>query len=288
MKNMKNMKNTNSARELGRRGFLKGAGAAGVVAAAGGIVGGFPAAPAAPGPAAEPRVPESARLSKRQIDYLASWDAPTIANAIERERIRPRDRGFMRPGIRALFPEFGPMIGYAVTATIRASEPRKEGEGYVDRFDYYEFIQSIPAPRIMVIHDQDAPNPIGSFWGEVHGNLHKALGCIGVITDGGVRDLAPVRGLRFHYFAAEVLVSHVHVHLVDFGRPVTIGGHTVKSGDLLFGDEHGVIDIPHSVASKVGDLCYQVYKAERPAIDYYKSASFSLEGLREFFQKRRG
>jgi regulator of RNase E activity RraA len=180
------------------------------------------------------------------------------------------------------------MIGYAATATIRASKPRGEGEGYVDRFEYYEFIQSIPAPRIMVIHDQDAPNPVGSFWGEVHGNLHRALGCIGVVTDGGVRDLAPVRALHFHYFAAEVLVSHVHVHLVDFGKPVTVGGHTVKPGDLLFGDEHGVIDIPHPQARNIGALCHRVYMSERPAIDFYKSADFSIEKLREFIEKRRG
>ncbi|MCZ6795227.1 MAG: RraA family protein [Planctomycetota bacterium] len=268
--------------ELGRRDFLKRAGiAGGLGAAAGGILGGFPAAQGAQGPGKESAVPPEARLSVREMDYLKRWDSPTIANALERRNVRPRDKGFMSPEIRAVFPEFGPMLGYAATATIRASEPRKGGEAYVDNFEYYEYIQSIPSPRIMVIHDQDAPTPIGSFWGEVHGNLHQALGCIGVITDGGVRDLGPVRALRFHYFAAQILVSHVHVHLVDFGKPVTVGGHTVKSGDLLYGDEHGVIDVPHSLAKEVSDLCYRVYQAERPSIDFYRSADFSLEKLRE-------
>lgn len=272
---------------IGRRAFLAGAGLAGAAGAAGGILGGFPAALGAEGPAGNVAVPTAARLTAEEIDYLKRWDAPTIANALEGQKVRGRGEGFMSPNIRPIFPELGPMAGYAVTATIRASEPRKEGEAYIDRFDYYEFIQSIPAPRIMVIHDQDAPNPVGSFWGEIHGNLHQALGCVGVITDGGVRDLSPVRALRFHYFAAEVLVSHVYVHLVDFGKPVTVGGHTVKPGDFLFGDEHGVIDVPHSLAKKVGDLCYRVYKAERPAVDFYKSADFSIDKLREFFKQRR-
>jgi regulator of RNase E activity RraA len=174
------------------------------------------------------------------------------------------------------------MVGYAVTATIKASEPARRAD-YVDRFEYYEFIESIPAPRIMVIHDEDYPNAVGSFWGEVHGNLHRALGCVGVITDGGVRDLGPVRALRFHYFAARVLVSHAHVHLVNFGTPVKVAGLTVKPGDLLFGDEHGVIQIPHSLAKKTASLCYEVYKSERPAIDFYQSPDFSIEKLREFF-----
>ena len=98
--------------------------------------------------------------------------------------------------------------------------------------------------------------------------------------------MGPVRGLKFHYFAAAVLVSHVYVHLVDFGKPVTVGGHRVKSGDILYGDEHGVIDIPHALAKKTPDLCYQVYKAERPAIDLYKSPDFSIEKLREFRRRK--
>lgn len=272
---------------LERRDFLKRAGVAGAFGAAGGILGGFPAAVGAGGPPQNVNVPPEGLLTWEESEYLKRWDAPTIANALERAKARPLEQGFMSPKIRPVFPEFGPMIGYAATATIKASTPRGEGKAYGKRFEYYEYIQSIPAPRIMVIHDQDAPNPVGSFWGEVHGNLHQALGCIGVITDGGVRDLGPVRALRFHYFAAEVLVSHVYVHLVDFGKPVSVGGHTVKSGDLLFGDEHGVIDIPHSQAKKIGDLCYKVYQAERPSIDFYRSSDFSLEKLRERFAPRR-
>jgi regulator of RNase E activity RraA len=230
--------------------------------------------------APRPRVPEEGLLDDRAFSLLKRWDAPTIANAIERAKVRPATSGFMGPKIRPTFPEFGPMAGYAVTATIKASAEAKTGK-YVDRFEYYEFIQSVPSPRVMVIHDLDAPNPVGSFWGEIHGNLHRALGCIGVITDGGVRDLGPVRALRFHYFAAEVLVSHAHVHLEDFGKPVTVGGLEVNSGDLIFGDEHGVIQIPHSLAKKASDLCYEVYKSERPIIDFYQSPGFTLEKLRE-------
>jgi regulator of RNase E activity RraA len=268
-------------KELLRREFVRNvSGTAGA-----GILGGFlssvtlEAAPAV-------EVPAKGILNQQETDFLKRWDTPTIANAIERVKgARSRTEGFTNPEIRTLFPEFGPMVGYAVTATIKASEPAKRAD-YVDRFEYYEFIQSVPAPRVMVIHDEDYPNAVGSFWGEVHGNLHRALGCVGVITDGGVRDLGLVRALRFHYFAARVLVSHAHVHLVDFGAPVKVGGLTVKPGDLLFGDEHGVIQIPHSLAKKTASLCYEVYKSERPAIDFYQSPDFSIEKLREFFDSR--
>jgi regulator of RNase E activity RraA len=268
-------------KELPRREFVRQVSST----AGGGILGGFlssarlEAAPSI-------QVPAEGILNERETGLLKRWDAPTIANAIERIKgVRFRTEGFTNPEIQTLFPELGPMVGYAVTATIKASEPAKRAY-YVDRFEYYEFIQSIPAPRIMVIHDEDYPNAVGSFWGEVHGSLHRALGCVGVITDGGVRDLGPVRALRFHYFAARILVSHAHVHLVNFGTPVKVGGLTVKPGDLLFGDEHGVIQIPHSMARKAASLCYEVYKSERPAIDFYQSPDFSIEKLREFFDSR--
>jgi len=266
--------------DASRREFFVKAGALGAAGIAGGFA--FGGAVAAPD---KVQVPPEGLLSEKEMSYLRRWDSPTIANALERANARPATAGFMGPEIRPQFPDFGPMIGYAATATIQASKPA-EKDRYVDRFEYYEYIQSVPAPRIMVIHDLDAPHPVGSFWGEVHGNLHRALGCIGVITDGGVRDLGPVRALRFHLFAAEVLVSHAHVHLVDFGKPVKVGGLEVKGGDLLYGDEHGVIDIPHSLARKASDLCYETYKSERPMIDFYQSPDFSLEKLREFFNQR--
>jgi regulator of RNase E activity RraA len=134
----------------------------------------------------------------------------------------------------------------------------------------------------MVIHDLDAPNPVGSWWGEVNGNVHRALGCVGVVTDGGVRDLSVVRPLGFHFFAAEVLVSHAYVHVVEFGKPVSVGGVTVSSGDLLQADEHGVIQVPMSVAAELGQACYDVFKSERALIEFCQRPGVTLEKMIEF------
>ena len=77
------------------------------------------------------------------------------------------------------------------------------------------------------------------------------------------------------------------MHLVDFGKPVQISGVELKSGELLFGDEHGVIQIPHAIAKQTAELCYNVYKSERPTIVFCQSPEFSIEKLREFYQQRR-
>lgn len=229
-------------------------------------------------------------LTENDLDYLRRFDTPTIANALEIESLekvlgRSRLEGVMSPRIRSIFPEMGIMNGYAATATIQASRPSGQGGGYASQIDYWEYIDSVPKPTVMVIHDLDAPNPVGSWWGEVNANVHRALGCVGVITDGGVRDLSVVRPLNFNFFAAEVLVSHAYVHVVDFGQPIEVGGVKVASGDLLQADEHGAIHIPAHVAPMIGQACYEVFKQERALIELCQTPGVTLDKLRDFARK---
>ena len=263
--------------ELNRRTFLHSAG----LASAAGVSASLVAQQAAGA-----TTKSAAILSGDELDYLRRFDTPTIANALENRALlavhkQSRLEGVMSPKIRCIFPEMGIMNGYAATATIQASK-RGESGSYVSRTDYWTYIDSIPKPTFMVIHDLDAPNPVGSWWGEVNGNIHRALGCVGVITDGGVRDLSVVRPLGFGFFAAEVLVSHAYVHLVDFGKPVEVGGLTVNSGDLLQADEHGVIQVPKSVAPQVGQACYDVFKSERAMIEFCQTPGVTLEKMIKF------
>jgi 4-hydroxy-4-methyl-2-oxoglutarate aldolase len=101
---------------------------------------------------------------------------------------------------------------------------------------------------VIVVEDLDEPSGLGSLWGEVNANMHKAMGCVGCVTNGSVRDLDEVEPLGFHFFASHIAVSHAYVHIVEVGTPVRIGGLTVRPGDLLQGDRHGVINIPLDLA----------------------------------------
>ena len=263
--------------ELNRRTFLHTATVAGV-AAAGQTAAGSEAS-------------SKPLLTDEELAYLRRFDTPTISNALERQSLgnihgRSRLEGFMTPTIRCIFPEMGITNGYAATVTIQASKPRGDDQPYVSNTDYWEYIDSIPKPTMMVIHDLDAPHPVGSWWGEVNANVHRALGCVGVVTDGGVRDLSVVRPLGFHFFAAEVLVSHAFVHLVNFGQPVNVGGVTISSGDLVQGDEHGVIQVPTSVAQQVGPTCYDVFKRERALIELCQTPGVTLEKMKQFVSRR--
>ncbi len=224
-------------------------------------------------------------LTDAELDALRQLTSPTVANAIEVFNIRPRTEGFMRPGIHCLFPELGPMVGYAVTATIRASVP-SPGPGYLQAFNLWEAVLRTPPPRVVVLQDLDDPPGLGAFWGEVQANIYKALGCVGTVTSGGVRDLEEVRALGFHFFAATVSVSHAYVHVVDVGVPVTVSGLTVRPGDLLHADRHGVVQIPLEVAREIPRAARELEARERMIIEVCQSPDFSVDRLKEVYSRR--
>jgi len=222
-------------------------------------------------------------LTAGELEALRRWPTCAVANAIELFNIKPRNEGFMLPEIKCVFPDLKPMIGYAVTGVISA----ESGEGRrVSPPDWWKEIQKIPEPRVIVLHDIDRP-VVGSFWGEVQGNVHKALGCVGTVTDGSVRDLDEVKELGFHFFSSCISVSHAYIHLVDVGIPVKVGGLVVKPGDLLLGDKHGVISIPLEIARDVPKAAQMVEDWERVVINFCKSKAFNMEGLKERFQSTR-
>jgi regulator of RNase E activity RraA len=220
-----------------------------------------------------------AYLSPEKLAALRRWPTCAISNAIELFNIRPRNEGFMLPEIKCIFPELGPMIGFAATAVISADSP--EGRR-IPPPEWWEVVRKIPEPRVVVIHDLDRP-VIGSFWGEVNGNIHKALGCVGTVTDGSVRDLDEVQEAGFHFFASCVSVSHAYVHLVEVGTPVKVGGLVVKPGDLIMGDKHGVISIPLEIGGDVPQAAQMVEDWERRVINFCKSKEFTVDGLKDRF-----
>jgi regulator of RNase E activity RraA len=216
-------------------------------------------------------------LTPEQLDALRRFDAPTVANAIETFNVRPWNTGFMSPAVRCMFPDLGVMVGYACTAIIAADhQPPKQPK--VSRPDWWRKILATPAPRVIVMQDSDS-QPVGSFWGEVQGNIHKALGCVGLVTNGGVRDLDEVRALGFHFFASAILVSHAYVHLVDIDVPVSVGGMVVQPGDLIHADQHGAQVIPMDIAPQIPEAVAKLTANERRIIEVCQAPDFSLEQL---------
>lgn len=208
-------------------------------------------------------------------------DACTLANAIETFHRRLRNEGFTDKSIRSLFPKLPPIAGYAATMRIRGSAPPfADGSPYPNRTDWWDYILSLPAPRILVVEDDATKAGIGSLLSAVHVNILRVLGCVGAVTNGSVRDIPAIENLGFQVFAGGICVSHAYVHIIEFGTPVTVGGLKVHSGDLLHGDLHGVQSVPLQIADKVPGVAAEIIKAQKLLIDLCQSKDCSLEKLR--------
>jgi regulator of RNase E activity RraA len=145
---------------------------------------------------------------------------------------------------------------------------------------YYDYVGTGHGPRISVIQDIDGPEAgFGAFWGEVNSAVHKALGCLGVVTDGSIRDI-PQWADGFQALAGTIGPSHAHVHVSTFGEEIRVAGMTVRSGDLIHADRHGAVVIPLEVAARLPDAAELCARRETPILEIARSASFSLEGLK--------
>ena len=210
---------------------------------------------------------------------LAAFDTCTISNAIERLNVRLRNEGFISGGMRCRFPNLPPMIGYAATGRIRSAAPPMAHRCYYDRMDWWEYVASLPEPRVMVLEDMDHAPGLGAFVGEIHAAIGIALRCVGCITNGAVRDLPAVEAMGFQMFSHHVSVSHAYSHIIEIGDPVEFGGLQVSSGDLIAGDRHGVLSIPLSVAADVPDIAADIRRCEHELVKFCQSPEFSLQDL---------
>lgn len=221
-----------------------------------------------------------APLTPEQLEAIRRLDGCILANAIETFQVRLRNEGFVDHAACCLLPRLQPMVGYAATIKIRGSAPPTAGEPYRDRTDWWDYIVSLPEPRVVVAQDVATRPGLGSLVGAVHMHILRALRCDGVLTNGAVRDIPASESAGFHLFAGSISVSHAYVHIVEMGKPVEIGGLKIQSGDLLHGDLHGVQSIPLAIAARIPSVAAQIMANEQELIALCHSAEFSLEKLR--------
>ena len=226
-------------------------------------------------------------LSLQCLEALRRLDACTLANAIETFKERLRNEGFMDSSVRCLFPRLKPMLGYAATIKIRGSAPPTADGAYPETTDWWDYVISLPAPRVVVVQDVSTRPGLGSFVGAVHMNILRALDCVGVVTNGAVRDIPDAESAAFPFFAGNVTVSHAYIHIVEIGTPVEIGGLKINSGDLLHGDVHGVQSVPLDIAHQIPPVAAQIIAREQALIALCRSPEFTLDKLRAAIQDAR-
>src|SRR5215831_7609424 len=219
--------------------------------------------------------------SKDELDFLRSIDTPTVCNLIE--MVAPERRGafYTVKHLHCPFPDLPPMVGFARTVTIRSKDAIPLDASYMQRrLDYLDYVAAEPRPTIMLIEDLDGEHVgYGAFWGEVQSNVHKALGCLGTVTNGSIRDIPQIPS-GFQMLAGSIGPSHAYVHVVEFGGAVNVFGMATKSGDLVHADRHGAVVVPIEKISAMMKAADALSKREARIIAAARAANASVETIK--------
>jgi len=221
------------------------------------------------------------RLTAEQLEALRRIDSPTVSNAIEEFKLRSLVEGYAGWELRCAFPEIGTTIGYAVTCTGDTTTTSRAGDRGLMRL--WEALAAAPKPAVIVIKDIGSDRTRSCHMGEVMATTAKALGAVGCVSDGGLRDVAEVKALGgFQYFCPGFVVSHGYPLICEVNVPVTVAGLSVNAGDLLHGDVNGILTIPAEIAGKVADEAERIREAEREVLEFLRRPGLTIERLRAF------
>jgi regulator of RNase E activity RraA len=169
-----------------------------------------------------------------------------------------------------------------VTAAVDSTTPGVKQDDGVWRA-WVEAMAAALKPIVLVFQDVGPQPRKSAHFGEVMATLSKRLGVVGLVTDGGVRDILEVKRLGLHYFAGGLVPSHGSPRLLEINGPVTLDGVRIEPGDLIHGDISGVTTIPLVIADQVIEAAQRVRQDEAQLLAYLNGPEFSLEG---YFKRR--
>ena len=221
-------------------------------------------------------------ITAADLERLADWDTPTICNGLEALDPAYRLSGYTTKAFTCMRPEQKPIVGYARTATIRASaKPALPPDQVLAlRQSYYEYVdRGGEKPSIIVIQDLDSGPARGAFWGEVNTTIHKGLGALGVVTNGSIRDLAD-SAPGFQALAGQVGPSHAWVHITSHGNPVEVHGMAVRDGDIIHADVHGAAVVPAGLVKQLPDAIEKIARREAVIIEAARQPGFDIDKLK--------
>jgi regulator of RNase E activity RraA len=221
-------------------------------------------------------------VSESQFAFLRSIDTPTVCNLIEIVAPERRGAGYTVQHLHCPFPDLPPMVGFAKKVTLRARDAVSGPSYMAKRMDYLDYVAAAPQPSVVLIQDLDEPAGYGAFWGEVQTNVHKALGCLGTVTNGSVRDI-PAVALDFQMLAGSLGPSHAYVHVVEFGIAVNLHGMAAQSGDLIHADRHGAVIVPVDKIDAMHGALDGLMKQEQRIIAAAKSGQ-GVEAIKAAFR----
>lgn len=219
------------------------------------------------------------------LEELKNFDTPSITNVVATYPESPLCLGLYHPwndhwytdqSIRCMYPELGRLVGYAVTCVYGMPDPNGEQLSFMDVIDA---LDASPKPTILVL-EQRFPAEIAGKVGLAGGNMvsaMRAIGCVGLISNGPSRDLDEIRPLRFQYLLTGVTAGHGPFAVKAVNGPVSVAGMDVTPGEIIHMDENGAVKFPAAQLPNVLEYARKLQKNEEARMHALQQASSAAE-----------
>jgi len=214
---------------------------------------------------------------------LQKMDSATLANAIEPFKVRDRTTGYANAELACQFPQAAPMVGYAVTCVGDTTMPGDSRPSGVAQL--VDLVDAAPKPAVIVIQAAGHEQARMCYLGDMFTATMSKLGAVGVVTNGNCRDRSGImrRTPGFHLFSRGWVVSHGYGVYYNFNTTVTVAGLTIEPGDLLHGDESGVLKVPTDIAEGAVATGKKLLAFEEEYFQFLESDQFDMEEMKRRF-----
>lgn len=214
------------------------------------------------------------------LRHLLEFDAALLANTIGYIDPTPPEQFYMGGSIQCQTPGIGPMTGIAVTCEIDSSSPGTDFH-WEPHYEQLDQMAAMEGPLVWVVKAVGSRPDHECVLGDGMAKMLHAVGCTGVVTDGGLRDVAGFLTIPFHAFSRGRVIHHCGLRVRSINQPVEVGGITIRPGDVIHGSAEGVIRIPPSCLDALPERAAKMRAFEHEAHFVLRQPDIPPRGKRQ-------